>query len=301
VPSLSAVVPATDRSETLEECVGAIRAARAAPEELVVVDSPPGIGQSAARNDGVARASGEVVVFVDSDVVVHADAFERIRAAFDADPSLTAVFGSYDDAPPAPGVVSGFRNLLHHHVHQSSPGPATTFWAGLGAIRRDAFLAAGGFDSGRFEGAVEDIELGMRLTAAGARIRLEPALLGSHLKAWSLVGMVATDLLNRGAPWVDALLRHGPRSSALNLGWRHRLSAAASGIGAAALLARRPRPALAALSVLLVLNASFYALLWRRRGPATAVAGVGLHVIHHLTSIAAVPVGVATFLRDRGA
>jgi GT2 family glycosyltransferase len=303
--SLSAVVPAADRPATLEDCAAAIRASRAAPEELLLVDSPPGIGPAAARNVGAARANGEVLVFVDADVVVHEDAFERIRAAFDADPSLTALFGSYDDAPRHPGVVSGFRNLLHHHVHQSSAGPAVTFWAGLGAIRRDAFLAAGGFDSERFDGpAVEDIELGMRLAAEGARIRLDPELLGTHLKGWTLGSMVATDLLDRGAPWVGALLRHGRRSSALNLGWRHRLSAAASGAGAAAVLARRPRPALAALSVLLALNASFYALLWRRRGPLTAAAGVGLHALHHLTSIAAVPLGVAAWLkrgRARGA
>ena len=84
---------------------------------------------------------------MDADVAVHADAFRRIRAAFTADPGLTAVFGSYDDDPPALGAVSGFRNLLHYHVHQSSAGPAGTFWAGLGAVRRDAFAEAGGFDS----------------------------------------------------------------------------------------------------------------------------------------------------------
>jgi GT2 family glycosyltransferase len=212
------------------------------------------------------------------------------------------VFGSYDDAPRDPGVVSGFRNLLHHHVHQSAPGPAATFWSGLGAIRREAFLAAGGFDADRFGApAVEDIELGMRLAAGGARIRLDPALQGKHLKGWTLGTMVATDLVDRGAPWVAALLREGRRSSALNLGWRHRLSAAASAGAAAGALARRPRLAGAALVALLALNAPFYALLWRRRGPRAAVAGVGLHALHHLTSVAAVPAGVALFLRERRA
>ena len=86
-----------------------------------------------------------------------------------ADPGLVAVFGSYDDDPPADGAVSTFRNLLHHHVHQAAAGPASTFWAGLGALRRDAFLASGGFDERRYPASsVEDIELGMRLSAAWA-------------------------------------------------------------------------------------------------------------------------------------
>jgi hypothetical protein len=41
------------------------------------------------------------------------------------------------------------------------------------------------------------------------------------------------------------------------------------------------------------LNADFYRLLLRRRGPVQAAAGVGLHVLHHLSGIAAVPAAVA--------
>ena len=120
---------------------------------MVVVTEPAGEGPAAARNRGAEQVAGDVIVFVDADVTVHPDALERIREAFAADPELAAVFGSYDDAPAAPQLVSQFRNLLHHHVHSSSPGPAETFWAGLGAVRREPFLAAGGFDSARFPAA----------------------------------------------------------------------------------------------------------------------------------------------------
>src|SRR3954469_21599793 len=126
-------MPATNRPPTLERCAAAVRDARAAPHELIVVREPAGAWPSAARNAGAAHAGGDVLVFVDSDVVVHADAFERIRARFAADPGLVALFGSYDDGPEARGAVSGFRNLLHHQGHQDSAGAAATFWAGLGA------------------------------------------------------------------------------------------------------------------------------------------------------------------------
>src|SRR5690349_22447458 len=101
---LSAVVPATDSPATLERCVAAIRAADEAPEEVIVVESAPGPGPAAARNEGAARAANDVLVYVDSDVVVRPDAFARIRAALAADPELAAVFGSYDDEPEAPGT-----------------------------------------------------------------------------------------------------------------------------------------------------------------------------------------------------
>jgi GT2 family glycosyltransferase len=302
MPTLAVIVPATDGPPTLDRCLAAITAAEEPPEEVIVVDEAPRPGPAAARNSGAERAGAEVLVFVDADVELHSDAFIRVRRAFARDPNLGAIFGSYDDRPPAPGLVSRFRNLLHHHVHQASAGPASTFWAGIGAIRRDVFGAHGGFDAERYPRAsIEDIELGCRLAAAGVRIELDPGLLGTHLKSWTLGSMLETDFSRRGVPWVALMLGTDASRSALNLGWRHRASAAAVALGAVALARGRRGTAVAALGALVLLNRDFYALLLRRQGPTGAIAGVGLHALHHATGIAAVPAGVTVYLRDRQA
>ena len=294
-PTLAVIVPATDDPATLPHCLAALARAGAAPEDVVVVREPGRTGPAAARNAGAGRTAADVLVFVDSDVEVQVDALVRVRAAFAADAGLTALFGAYDDAPAAAGVVSEFRNLLHHHVHSAAAGPVETFWAGLGAVRREAFLSVGGFDAARFpHPSVEDIELGMRLAAAGARIGLDPRVRGRHLKRWTLRDMVVTDFRRRGVPWVQAMLRARHHSSALNLGWRHRLSALASLWVLGALLRRRPTHALGAATGMVALNRDFYGLLARRLGVVGALAGVGLHAIHHLTAVAAVPAGLVT-------
>jgi len=240
------------------------------------------------------------LVFIDSDVQIHPDGFTRIRRTFTRDLTLTAVFGSYDAAPAAGGTLTAFRNLLHHHVHQTCAGPASTFWAGLGAIRRDAFLSAGGFDAARFPRAsVEDIELGMRLAERSERLYLDPALQGTHLKHWRLAQMIRTDLFARGLPWALTLIRSHRRSSALNLGRRHRLSALASVGVLAGLLARRWAAAGCAIGAVLVLNRSFYALLWRRGGPWLAVSGIGLHILHHLTGTVALSIAIVVCAKER--
>jgi GT2 family glycosyltransferase len=290
------VVPATDEPAGLSHCLAALEASEHRPDELIVQREPAYCGPAAARNLGAASTTADVLVFVDSDVEVHPDTLTRIRERFSADPALTAVFGAYDDDPADPGLTSRYRNLLHHHVHAGAAGEAETFWAGLGAIRRDAFEAAGGFDADRFpEPSVEDIELGMRLRRQGARIVLDPGIRGGHLKAWTLRTMVATDFRRRGVPWALLLLRDGGGSTALNLGWRRRASAAALVALLGTLLARRPRLAAAALLASLILDRDLYALLARRGGPQLLLAGIGLHQLHQLTAAASVP--TALFLQ----
>lgn len=291
---MSVVIPATDAPPTLDRCRSAIAAAEGGPEEVVVVDSPASLSAAAARNAGAGRASGEVIVFVDADVAVHPDAFVRIREAFEADEGLVAIFGSYDDAPAASGMVSRFRNLLHHHVHHVGAGPAQTFWTGLGALRRRAFIASGGFDENRYpRPSIEDVELGDRLCARGLRVLLDPAIQGTHLKRWSLASMVWTDFARRGVPWVELQVRNRRVSSALNCGWRHRLSALVSVLMVVAALAGGWPAALVAAGALGFLNRRFYALLLRRTGLRGAVGGFVLHGLHHLVSVAAVTWGLA--------
>jgi hypothetical protein len=294
---LSAIVPATDRPSTLDACLAALAEAR--PDEIVVVEEPPAVGPAAGRNAGAARASGDVLVFVDSDVMVHADALDRVRAALDADPGLVAVFGSYDDRVATKGTVAAFRNLLHHVVHQRSGGEAVTFWAGLGAIRREAFEAAGRFDADRYPRAsIEDVELGTRLAVQG-RVVLDPAIRGTHLKEWTLRTMVHTDFARRGMPWAQLMIERREVPATLNLGARERLGAAAALLAAVALVSRRPGVAAMALGAQVALNRDLYRLLADRIGVRGAIAGVGLHGVHHLVAVAAAAAGLAAHVRER--
>ncbi len=298
-PTFSVIVPAGDRRPVLPLCVQAIEAAVGPDDETIVVDRP-GLGPAEARNVGAAQAGGEVLVFVDSDVVVRSDALERLRRAFARDGQLVAVFGAYDDDPPARGAVSGFRNLLHHCVHRRASGPASTFWAGLGAVRREEFLAVRGFDARRFrKPSVEDIELGARLTAAGGRIELDPGVQGKHLKAWTLEEMIRTDFGRRGVPWAELVIEGAAPADTLNLGWRNRLSALAAALVPAGVLRRRSAIVAAGVAGLIVLNGDLYRLLLRRRGPFQAAAAVPLHVLHFAAATLALPAAVARHLIDR--
>jgi Glycosyl transferase family 2 len=291
VRTLSVIIPATDRPATLDRALLAIERAAEPPEQVLVIDQPPNLQSPAARNLGARQAEGDILVFVDADVEIHEDAFVRIRAAFDANPELAGLFGAYDDEPAGGSLISDFRNLLHHHVHHQAGGPARTFWTGLGAVRRDDFVELGGFDEKI--AWIRDIEFGMRLRRNGGLIVLDPSIQCKHLKRWTLASMTETDLLRRGVPWLRLVLEGRADSTALNLGWRHRVGAGAAVVLVAALARRNLRLAASAFAVVTLADADFFALLVRRRGPRMLAVGVPLHVLHRLTSVAAVPVALA--------
>jgi hypothetical protein len=86
-------------------------------------------------------------------------------------------------------------------------------------------------------------------------------------------------------------------STALNLGWTHRIGTAASLLLLVALLRRKFWLAGGALALLIALERRFYGLLFRRRGPLLVAIGVPLHIVHRLTSVAAVPIAFIAHLR----
>lgn len=296
---VSVVVPATNQPRTLDDCLAAIDASSLQPDELIVVREADGPGPAAARNTGLEQATGDVVVFVDADVVVHPDAIGRIRDAFAQDDALVAVFGSYDDRVPARPIVSGFRNLLHHVVHHRFPGPASTFWAGLGAVRTDVARSVGGFDAALFRRpSIEDIELGSRLVAHGPVV-LDPRIQGTHLKRWTLWTSTRTDVVDRGIPWVALMVHRRRIESGLNLGTRERLSAAAAvGTLLAVLRGKRGLAALG-LASQVVANRDLYEVVGRRLGARGLLATPFLHLLHQLAAVASVPLGVVVGLAGR--
>lgn len=258
-------------------------------------------GPAYGRNRGVEAARGDIVVFADADVCVHPDVLMQFLTLFDERPDVSAVFGSYDSSPSHPGVISEFRNLLHHHVHHRDAGEAETFWAGCGAIRTDVLREVGMFDEWHYpRPQIEDIELGRRLRLTGHRILLRPEIQATHLKHWTLRDVMSTDFNHRGIPWTRLLLQEGPNRSQrmLNLRISERLCTALAGLGWLALIAAAVTANAAPLLMLpivvlsvIVANRDFYQFVARERGIRTTLAMVPLHLLYYGTNVFSAIIG----------
>lgn len=309
-PLISVIIPVYNGEKFLPGCLDALASASYRKYELIVVDDcstdesarigrekgalvlrmSRQSGPGGARNFGAQKARGEVLFFVDADVVVKPDTIGRVAANFTANPELAAVFGSYDDEPAEKNFISQYKNLFHRFVHQQGRSEAETFWAGCGAVRRDVFLALDGFDAKRYpRPAIEDIELGYRMRTKGHRILLDKQLQGKHLKRWTLRSMLHADIFCRAVPWSMLIFERRGMVNDLNLQATDRISAGLLALSLLLLPFSLLQPQLllliaALLGTIPILNHKLYRYFFERKGLGFAILVFPLHLLYYLYS-----------------
>ena len=244
--TVSIVVPVFNGGDKFKLCLDSLEKCSPAPLEIIVVADGQSDaswrlaqekgfttivledtgGPARARNIGAESACGEILLFIDADVLVQPDIIKMIGKIFDRSPNVAAAIGSFDNKPTEKSFISQYRNLLHHFTHQTARKDASTFWGACGAVRRVIFLEANGFDERYKQPSIEDIDLGYRLKARGYRITLEKQIQVTHMKRWDLLSMLKTDIFSRAIPWSKLLLEKNQIINDLNLSLSSRFSTA---------------------------------------------------------------------------
>jgi GT2 family glycosyltransferase len=213
-PQLSVVMPVYNAEMTLAECLTRLCNSSFGDFEIVLVDdgstdqtraiaanfpvrivpTAGRVGPAAARNLGARTAEGDLLFFIDSDVMVRPDTVSRIAAAFESR-DVEGVIGVQAADMRHRDLVSQYKNLWMRWTYLRKTGNVPLFYTTAAAIRRDAFLRAGGFDQGYATPNVEDTAFGQKLARLGIRVRVDPQLEVEHVKRYSLAGLLRTDFM----------------------------------------------------------------------------------------------------------
>jgi len=192
---ISVIVPTYNSQETISNCLQALEQQTLSRDiyEIIVVDdgsidntrklvkSFQNVqlienghgGPSVARNLGAKAASGELVVFTDSDCTPTSNWLEEITGPFQ-DSNLIGVKGVYrsnQKSIVARFVQLEYQNKYQRMVRNQFVDFIDTFSA---AYRREIFLKNGGFDSSFTVASVEDQELSFRLAQKGYHMIITP-------------------------------------------------------------------------------------------------------------------------------
>lgn len=317
LPAVSLIIPVHNGAPTLGRCLGSVFDGE--PEQVIVVDDgstddtaaiaarfpcelitlPQNCGTAAARNIGARRARGEILFFLDGDIVMERDTLTRIAQTFADQETLGALFGSYQIDTAPQNFFSVYKNLLHHFTHQHASPDAVTFCGGYGAVRRDIFFALGGFDESYH--ALEDIEFGYRLFRAGYRTQLLRDLQFTHLKTYTLGSLLRSDVRNRAIPWTRLMLEKKIFRNDLNTRANNVVSVAlAFGIVTAPLWVWVTPSSALVLGVLvcalLILNFDFLRFAARARGIRFGIGAALMTWFYYVYSGIGLFVGLGSFL-----
>lgn len=151
----------------------AIELARSRARCRFTVVRQPNSGLAKGRNAGIARATGDRIVFIDDDVLVLPNFVEEHLRTHASHPQKIVRGGaieveSFDDLPPPVWSIKNYSGNYFWTTNVSLP---------LATIR-----AIGGFDEGFSEYGWEDIDVGLRLRSCGVKAVFNPKALVYHFK-----------------------------------------------------------------------------------------------------------------------
>lgn len=210
--SVSIVIPAHDSEGTLPLCLDAINASLMPPHEVIVVDDASTDNTSDiahhygatvirletrfqpgyCRNLGAAQASGDILIFLDSDVVLQPEALQNAVDSLNND-HIDAVVGVYSAQHRHAAVASHYKNLWIRYSYLRSRRSVDWIFGAVAAIRKDAFCRAGGFDHTLFMHKGGDLELGKRMAHERPSIVLTSTVEVEHLKKHTLLSLLKND------------------------------------------------------------------------------------------------------------
>ncbi|MEZ4714211.1 MAG: glycosyltransferase family 2 protein [Caldilineaceae bacterium] len=141
-------------------------------------------GPAAARNHGVSVATGELVLFMDDDIVPVPMFVAEHVASYEKHGPTTSVLGPMltpTDFQMAPWVFWEQQMLYKQYSDMNSgrwEPTARQFYTGNASVARHLILAAGGFDES--VNRAEDVDLAYRMVDQGVKFIFNPSAIGYH-------------------------------------------------------------------------------------------------------------------------
>src|SRR5439155_18009531 len=148
------------------------------PVGVKVVKLAENLGVAGGRNAGVQACAGDVVLFLDDDGWFPGrNVGSHVASRFAADPGLAVLSFRVVDPDGGPGARWHVPRLRAGDPGRSSV--VTTFAGGACAVRRSAFVVAGGLPEAFFY-AHEETDLAWRLLGLGHRLEYDAAVVMYH-------------------------------------------------------------------------------------------------------------------------
>ncbi len=237
-PLVSVIIPVKNGGQTLESCLRSIKRSYYKKYEIIVVDdhstdntiditkhfqctviqAEDGKGANAARNLGAQNAKGEILMFLDADIVIARETMLGIIETLE-ETHIDAVVGIYTAKHRHETFVSQYKNLWVRYSYIKSPPAIDWLFGAISGIKRPAFEKLGGFNIDLLaRHGHDDIELGKRFARESLAIVLNMDIEVEHLKQYTLLSFIKNEY-HRSAGFAELAIRFGETTKSLKSGF----------------------------------------------------------------------------------
>jgi glycosyltransferase involved in cell wall biosynthesis len=318
-PALSILVCSYNNSGQLRHCLKAIKEAEHKSYELIVVDDgsmddshevamqysdkaykiPLNQGRSFARNVAARLAKGQILVFIDSDVLIRKHSLSLIHTRFEQRKDISALTGLLSKEHFNKGFFSQYKNLYMNYIFSKLPEQVSFLYGSVHAVLSESFLPFGDVVK-----VADDTALGQTLNARGKKIAFARDLEVIHLKKYSLPGIIKNDFIipyDMGIIFVK--FKVWKQFGKFNCGVIHSPREQLAGLLLAFIILVQAAIAVRYSFLLLYLpasvipwifvNGNFFNFLYRQRGPAFALKAVLFTFFDQLIMLSGACTGIA--------
>lgn len=212
-PKVSVIIPTYNSSLTIEKCLESVFNQDYPDLKIVVVDdasvddtlkkvskfkaeiisNSENWGVAYSRNVGAKMADSDIIIFIDSDILVPSNIVSYTVKTLLEQPNILAIGGTYSENSKYSNFISDFKNL--DLAYRAILGPKHVKYLGsfFLAINKTTFLKAGGFSTDFSGSSAEDVEFGYRVSNGKNVMLSDINIRVDHLKTYTLFSMLKVD------------------------------------------------------------------------------------------------------------
>ena len=203
---ISIAIPTYNAQDSLAECLNAIRASTFKDLEVIVVDDcstdnsreiasayhvklitnddEKNRSAARARNMGIQEATGDIILFLDSDVIIPKDLLQNVHDILRDRPDISAVQGVYQAKPYYQDIFSRYKHyIFSFRGHKDDRSFVSYIHTACAAGRKEVFKK---YKFNENLNRREDIDYGLRMSKDGHLIYVDSDIAVNHKKKFTL-------------------------------------------------------------------------------------------------------------------
>lgn len=222
---ISIIIPNYNSEKTIKHCLDAIFSSNNKQFEVILVDNgstdkcldivlqykvqtkklEKNYGAAYARNYGTKFAKYDILLFIDSDIIIKPDTLTKLILLFkynyiEVMSGLTSSYSHYKN------ITSVYKTARLNYRHYNTPEYVTTTHGSFTAIYKHVFDYIKGYPVTKTN-AVEDLDFGLELAKRGIKCYMSKDIVVDHYKYYTLWKFLKNDL-NRTALFKKSLNKY---------------------------------------------------------------------------------------------